>query len=495
MSDVRDVLDRYSKRTSAPHKRTVLLLILCGALLRGWMLLQPITYDEARAFDLFISKPMGTIISDHSDPVNHVLHSLCAKASISIFGIGKVALRLPAFIAGILVMALFYLYTRAMFNRYIAMLVLALVASSAPLIEYSALAQGHSFTWLFMVLALVFGRHFIKENSAVSAVLIGISLALGMWTMSTMIYPAITVFVYLLLYILMRYQGSIKLKLNLLLLSFIVFLVVMTGLYFPIISHHGFAHVFEHSSIVDLGWKKFTLQHQDAAFALWVAIADTTGTWLSLVGILSVLVGAFISLKYRIIMFAVALGSIPVVMLQAWVAPPPDWYYTLFLLHLGSGIALFYLLKWLQEKFFTKFGKRTRTAVASLVLFAAFSALGLHVIHDRTARFPEADVAGEYLGQVVGPADRIYVEHPWDGPVRFHARRNGIGRDQFQGQPANDGWLYILVSPAEGQNVEKVLGSHRISVERVDSLRMVKDWERIRIFAARYREGTAAERP
>ncbi|MDQ3101644.1 MAG: hypothetical protein M3R08_09685, partial [Bacteroidota bacterium] len=391
----------------------------------------------------------------------------------------------------ILSMAFFYLFTRAMFNRYIAMLVLALIASSAPLIEYSALAQGYSFTWLFLILALVLGRHFVKENSATSAVLIGIMLALGMWTMTTMIYPAITIYIYLLLYILMRYQGSIRKRLDLLMISFAIFLATMIGLYFPIVSHHGLAHLFEHSAVQDLSWSKFAQQHQDAAFALWVAIADTTGSIVAAFGIIAVLFSAFISGKYRLIMFSVALGAIPLVLLQAWVAPPPVWYYTLYLFHLGSGIALFYLLKLIQEKLYPKLGKRTRTAVASVVIFAGLTVAGYKVIIERIDRFAEAEKAGQFLGEVMEPADKIFVVHPWDAPIRFHARSHGIGRDRFMGAPQPDSWVYVLVSRVNSQNVRSVLNIHRLASDQLDTLRMVKDWERIEIFAARYRGGSS----
>ncbi len=492
IADLRDVFERYSKRTSVPHKRSIFLLIMVGALLRGWMLLEPITYDEARAFDLYISRPVGELITQKTDPLAHTFYALLAKVSVAIFGIGKVAIRLPAFIASILSMALFYLFTRAMFNRYIAMLVLALVASSGPLIEYGALAQGHSVGWMFMVLALVLGRHFVKENNAVSAILIGVSLGLGMWTLTAMIYPSLTVFIYLLLYILLRYQGSIRSRLMLLITSFIIFVALVTVLYFPILSQQGLAFLLDQAPNMDNTWRKFGRQHQDAAFDLWVAIADTTGNVIALLGIIAVLVSAFISLKYRVIMFAVALGAIPLVLLQKFVPPPPVWYYTLFLLHLGSGIAIFYLLKLIQEKFFTSLGKRTRTAYTSLIILFGLGLIGMNEIRTRITRFPEAASIAAYLNNAVSPEDKVYVDPPWDAPVKFHARDLGIERDRFQGRPAIGGWVFVIISPEDGQRPEQVLKSTRVAAGSIGKLQMVKDWPRIQIFAARYREGQSA---
>lgn len=458
-------------------------------------MLQPITYEEARAFDLHISRPVGSIVEQRTDPLAQTFHSLLAKGSIAVFGVNKIALRLPAFIAGILSMALFYLFTRAMFNRYIAMLALALVASSAPLIEYGALAQGHAVGWFFMTLALVLGRHFVKENSTISAVLIGIVLALGMWTITAMIYPALMVFIYLLLYILLRYQGSIRKRLVSLLIAFIVFVGLVIVLQFPILSQHGLAFLLDQAPNVDHTWPRFVLQQQDAAFHLWVAIADTTGNVIALLGIIAVLASAFISMKYRVIMFSLALGAIPLVLLQAHVPPPPAWYYSLFMLHLGSAIALFYLLKLVQEKFFTKLGKRTRTAFASMFILFFFAIAGMKVVQARLVRFPEAPSIAAYLKNAVSPMDRVIVDPPWDAPVKFHARELGSGRDQFQGMPAPGSWTFVIVSPEDGQLPETVLKNNRINILSLEPLQMVKDWPRIEIFAARYREGLSAERP
>ena len=64
-------------------------------------------------------------MSDYSHPTNHILHTLLTKLSTGILGVGPVALRLPAFLAALLSMPVFYLFARGMFNRYIALIALA----------------------------------------------------------------------------------------------------------------------------------------------------------------------------------------------------------------------------------------------------------------------------------------------------------------------------------------------------------------------------------
>jgi 4-amino-4-deoxy-L-arabinose transferase-like glycosyltransferase len=491
-ADLADVLDRYSKRTSLPHKRTILLLILAGAALRVHMASLPITYEEARAFELFSSRRLSTIVTDLTDPLNHILYNLLAKWSVDIFGVGRFILRLPALLAGVLMMPVLYLFTRAMFNRYIAMLALALVASSAPLIEYSALAHGHSITWLCLVVALALGRHFAQQNNAMSAVLIALFLALGMWALPAMLYPALAVLLWLLFYILMRYEGSLRPRLMLLLLTVVLVLVFTFLFYLPVIAKYGIGQIMDPDQQAARSWKIFQRDHADGIFALWAAISDTTGSILAVAGLVVIMVSAFISTKYRALLFAVPLTAIPLVLMMARVAPPETWYYTLIYFHLGTAIAVFYLLKAIQEKLFPAWGKRTRTAYTSVALFATFVILGLRTA-DRIARQPDAAPAAAYLAGAMGPGDRIVAESPLDAPLKFHAYAMGLDRSDFQGMPDKGGWVFVVVEPQRGQRPERALVHHRVPPEQVDTLKMVKDWPGMKIFAARYHGEKAAD--
>ena len=337
-----------------------------------------------------------------------------------------------------------------------------------------------------MMMAFLLGRHFVRENNLVSALLIGIVLAFGMWTMTSMIYIAIAIYAWMLISILMRYEGTVRKRINLLLLSGVVCGVVAFALYLPVIMHHGIGQLWDHPSLPENTWRKFSRQHQEGAFELWIAVADTTGTVIALLGIVSVLVSAYISTKFRVIMFSLLIGAVPLVLLKARVAPPPVWYYTLFFFVLGTAIAIFYLLKFLQEKVFTSLGKRTRTSVASLVLFTLLTVIGSKVVIERLERFPEAKAVAAVLREVIGQGDKVYVDPPWDAPVRFHARAEGLERADFQGPPATGAMAYVLVAPADGQTLEHVLKDHQQTLDRFNAFKMVDDRPGIEIFAARY---------
>lgn len=483
-ADVRKSWGELKSLTSRTHKQLVAGTILIGALLRISRLWEGITYDEAFTCVFYAPKPVSFILSDYTWPNNHLLHTLLVKCSMALFGAHLWSVRLPALVAGILCMPLFYLFVRAMFNRYVALLSLAFVAASGALIEYSALARGYSLTWLFMLAASMAGRHLVKRNNAVSAVLVAIFSALGMWAVPIMVYPAMATYIWLLLYMSVLYKHSLNRRLIGLGISFLLFVLLSVLAYVPVITTHSLDHLLHHPSLGENTWAGFVQTHQDKALELWVFFNDTAATWVSFLGFAGLFYAAYISSKYRIMLISILVASVPLVLAQAALGPPQTWAFVLFNLHLSSGLAVFYGLKLLQERVFPGFTKRTRTAVASAVIVAGMGWLGLRTPADRTERFTDAASAAEWFIGVLKPGDRVQVLDPNDAPFKFHLMAQGMD-PAVANNAGTTGQLYALVSPAKGQTVGSVLLSD--GPVHADSTAMVKvkDWQRLEIWKRR----------
>lgn len=324
-SDMRKGWSDLSTLTSRSHQQMVLGVVFIGAALRVSQLWQPITYDEAFTCVFYAPKPVSFILSDYTWPNNHLLHTLLVKLSMVLFGTHLWSVRLPALIAGIAVMPLFYLFTRAMFNRYVALLSLAFVAASGGLIEYSALARGYSATWLFMMAASLAGRHLAKRNNAVSALLVAVFCALGMWAVPAMIYPAMAIYIWLLLYMISLYDTSLSRRLLGVGFSFGLFLLFSALAYTPVIATHSLDHLLHHPVLGANTWAAFVQGHQDKAFDLWVWFNDMAATWVSLMGFLGLGYAVYISTKYRMMLVAILVSCIGLVLVQASVGSPETW--------------------------------------------------------------------------------------------------------------------------------------------------------------------------
>lgn len=495
MPDLKDLFERYNKRTSGAHKRLVVFLVAAGTALRAWMMFQPITADEAFVWVHYGMRPMLDIISDMKHPQNQVFHTLLVKWSATLFGPDTITIRLPAFLASVLSMPLFYLFVRSMFNRYIAVITLALVAGSATLIEYSGVANGHAIVWFCMVVALVLGRHFTKENNPVSAVGMGLFLALGMWASPGGLYPALMVLLWSLLHLIFNHSDSLPARLQYWFAGFVVFLVLTLLLYAPIINNHGLLQLFLHESSPDLSWKRFKLVHTEGTMALWFHIVDASARWFALLGLLGLIVAAYISQKYRIMALSMLIGAAVPVLIIRYVPEPGIWSYTLYILHISTAIALFYILKFAQEKFFPKLGKRTRVAVASVVLLAAtaWPAMAFLLTSDRLHRFPEALVMAEYLDGALDAGDRVHADMPWEDPLLFHLMCRGWSKEVVRGVGPVGGHLFVVMDPGAEQTLASVLAVQAVPEERLHGQELVLEEGRVKIIVGVVAPPSASE--
>ena len=403
---------RVQRQTSTRHKRLVLLLIVGGIVLRAWALTLPISYDEAFTYTYYASRPWHVVLSDYSYPNNHILHTLLVKCSTGLFGVSRFSLRLPAFVAGVLVLPLFYLFVRSYFNRYIAMLALALVAASGALVEYSALGRGYTLTWLLLVMGLLLGRQLVRQRDVMAGILLGVVAALGLWTVPTMLYSVALLYLWVLFQILSAEGAHRPALFRSMLLSMAVGAALTLVLYLPVLIVYGPGQLVYHETMLSNSWTDFQLKVIDNTLVVWSDLSSSAASWVGLVGLVGLVFAAYISVRYRMLVAAMTLGAVPIVLLQAMVAPPRVWLYTLFIFHLGSAIAVFYLLKLIEEHLMPSLTKRDRTTWATLALFVAFGAASILILPTRFPRYPDAGDMALSLPPKLGPKDRILLQFP-----------------------------------------------------------------------------------
>ncbi len=485
-SDISERRQRYQRQTSSRHKRIVLLLILGGILLRAWALTMPIGYDEAFTYTYYASRPWHVVLSDYSYPNNHIFHTLLVKLSTGLVGVSRLTLRLPAFLAGVLVLPLFYLFVRAYFNRYIALIALALVAASGGLVEYSAMGRGYSITWLLLVVGLLLGRQFVRQRDGMAALLLGVVSALGLWTIPTMLYSVAMLYLWVLLQVLSATVQDRPLLFRSVLLSMGLGALLTMFLYLPVLIVYGPGQLVYHETMLSNSWSDFQHKVIDNTLVVWADLSSTTASWVGLLGLAGLVFAAYISVRYRSLVAAMTFGAVPIVLLQAMVAPPRVWLYTLFIFHLGSAIALFYLLKLIEEHLIPSLSKRDRTAWASLALFVAFGAASVHTLPDRFPRYPDAGEMALSLPPKLDPNDRILLQFPWEAPVEFELTAAGVDRALIYQLPAIGSMVYIVVGRKEEQSWEAVARHQGIDPAMLRDVRMVEDRPATAIFAARY---------
>ncbi|MEZ5365662.1 MAG: glycosyltransferase family 39 protein [Bryobacterales bacterium] len=142
--------------TSVVHRGTLGFIILAGVVIRLIHLGAPMRYDEAYTFNSYVyAEPApysGRLLAN-----NHVLHSI-ASASLNdaVVGDAPWAIRLPAFLAGVLLIPAIYLLLARFASAEAALVATGLTAASPPLVAYSVNARGYTLVaLLFLGLAAV----------------------------------------------------------------------------------------------------------------------------------------------------------------------------------------------------------------------------------------------------------------------------------------------------------------------------------------------------
>jgi len=204
--DTRQFVSEATKEIRAlasPENRWTLitlgLVTVAGVTLRILRLDDPIRFDEAYTFNVHASTPFFNLISDYTTPNNHVLHSVMVRCSYLLFGDSPLALRLPALVAGILVIPATFWWTRRLFSSTPAILACALAAGASSLIGFSANARGYTMVTLVVIVAFSLAIGLRDKRNLFAWTLFVIVLTLGFFTVPVMLYGACVVGVWLLL--------------------------------------------------------------------------------------------------------------------------------------------------------------------------------------------------------------------------------------------------------------------------------------------------------
>jgi 4-amino-4-deoxy-L-arabinose transferase-like glycosyltransferase len=164
-------------------------IALLGAIPRVIHLFYPMQYDEAYTFMAFARPPLYYTLTDYHLPNNHVFHSVLVHFSTRLWGEDPWAIRLPAFLAGWLLIPAVYLLAETLYNSRVALIAAILVAGWPNLINYSANARGYSLIMLLTLGLFYLGTRVLHEDRL--GLWLGMSLlaAIGLFTVPVMAYP------------------------------------------------------------------------------------------------------------------------------------------------------------------------------------------------------------------------------------------------------------------------------------------------------------------
>ena len=172
-----------------PTAWALLVIVLAGAGLRAAHLTEPVEYDEAWTVMEFVSQSALAGLTEQREANNHVFHTLVARPFFLAAGYSMWAIRLPAFLAGVLLIPMTFLLGRAMGGTAVGLWSAALTVPAGPLLLYSFRARGYAFVALAFVVLLVLGHRALRRPGPGPWLGFVLVASLGAMTIPVMVYP------------------------------------------------------------------------------------------------------------------------------------------------------------------------------------------------------------------------------------------------------------------------------------------------------------------
>jgi len=156
-----------------------LTLAVISFALRLYHVNQGLWFDEIHTLAFYASKDLHTVLTSLKEPNNHILFSLLAKISITIFGISEWSFRLPSVIFGGLTPPVCYLLFRKKAGELCSFLAGVFMSLSFWMVWYSQDGRGYAGLILFSVLSQVLYLDWLEKGGKRTAVLYLASAAIS----------------------------------------------------------------------------------------------------------------------------------------------------------------------------------------------------------------------------------------------------------------------------------------------------------------------------
>jgi hypothetical protein len=438
------------------------LIILAGLCRLPGLVGMPPRADESFTYVHYASRPLFIVLSLYDQPNNHVFHSVLVYASTRLFGDAMWAVRLPAFLAGLLLVPLTFAWGRRQVGTEVGLLAAAWVAVAAPMIEYATNARGYSLVCVFSLLLLLTAREAVSGRNLVAALGFVLSAGLGLYTVPVMLFPFLGCLIWLAFVEGMRPARSHLLRL--------ACLAVSAGLvagvcYAPILATSGVRGL--------AGNEYMASQGIGAWFAGAATLADEIRRFwfgghlaLALSAVALVLVGGWRLRRRHPDAFwpVVALLSSVVVLavgMRRWAPARALTFLIPFLAVWGSaGVRAIP-------------ARRLRWGVAALALAAYVSQLShgdLVLASRETGTFVAAADFCDLLSTDLRPTDRIVLQGPSDGPMLYELQVRELPNTLLTRPIEEAGRLWLAISEQHGQTLASVLAVNGVAL--VDGQRL-----------------------
>ena len=440
-------------------------IIVLGIFFRYAYLWRPMGHDETYTFMAFASRGLRYSITNYHLPNNHVFHTILVNLAYQLFGDSPAIIRLPAFLAGILIIPATYLVGKQFFSTKIALVSASIVASIPVLIDYSTTARGYTFLTLFTLLIVAVAVYVKDHKNLIAWGLLIILSSCGLYTNPTMIYPIGMVATWLLLSKLVKDvdQDYGKDYYFLWGATYILILVTAGILYSPIILSSGIKPLVSNDVIEALSWSDFYQSIPVRIKNTWAEWNRNLPDWISIIALIGLTASLFVPRppqKRQITLIMAAILWIGAALIIQRVAPwPRIWLFLLPLIVIWVSAGILGLI----ELILLRIPQRNYLLMGVISVMVLLP-LGAGFLRSYTQYSQKLHAQGElekvamYLSDYLQPEDVVVVTSPDTIVLKYYLRRFGISQDATdlaKDKPFDH--AIVVVNKAYRQTIDYVL--------------------------------------
>jgi hypothetical protein len=454
-------------------------------------LFQPMRYDEAFTFIVFVQQPILIGLSKYSHPNNHVLFTFLSHVAYHFLGNHPFVVRMPAFLAGCAILPASYLVGRVMYNKHAAVVAVALIAGSAYLVEYSTNARGYSIVVLCFLFLIIFGRY-LKGADVTGLLLWGTFVfwsVIGLFTIPVMLFPFSAVVGWLTLSALFRdTKEQSRDFLGKLILACIVTIILTVMVYVPVMVVSGVGSLVANQWVRPLPWSELVSQWPAALRSSWENWMAGLPIWYAFAVVLAFAVSLLRHSKLSAdrfpLVIAVLLSCLPLAILQRVVPTPRTWLFLLpyFLIVAASGIwyaagRIMHIAKPLE---FIASGSLA-VGLALVLAIVMVRSNSIYYINDGD-KLQDVVAIIDMLKDNLRSDDGILVECPANYPLEYYFLKNDIPvAVRFRtGQEVNRMFVVVkkrVTDPSCSYSVDDIVAQHDLRRLGFDGPRLFREYE------------------
>lgn len=241
------------------------------AILIGYGLYLPLSYDESYTFMQFVDRSVFYAACTYPMPNNHVLHSILSNISWHIFSWSNLALfvRLPSILASYFLMN-FFIIKISKNDVFFTTLFFIILLFNLPYLSFSFQARGYSIQILFAVISSILilkNSNYYTYNEKYNFILL-FSL-LGLYTSPAYLYVFMTI---LTIFFYLNIKKTLK-SLKYIIKSSLFFGLTILLLYAPIIVFRGYESIISNRFVEPLDH----LSIKDALYHLVYSFIEVLG--------------------------------------------------------------------------------------------------------------------------------------------------------------------------------------------------------------------------